>query len=83
MFKINWCKIFGHKTYTTERLKKRHNGTRKRQVIIICTTRCMRCGKVISKERVWIWNKLYLKIILTILLLYELKRYNYVKPYNA
>lgn len=53
MFKINWCKIFGHKTYTTERLKKRHNGTRKRQVIIICTTRCMRCGKVISKERVW------------------------------
>lgn len=20
MFKINWCKIFGHKTYTTERL---------------------------------------------------------------
>ena len=46
MFKINWCKIFGHKTYTTERLKKR-------QVIIICTTRCMRCGKVISKERVW------------------------------
>lgn len=53
MFKINWCKIFGHKTYTTERLKKRHNGTRKRQVIIICTTRCMSCGKVISKERVW------------------------------
>lgn len=53
MFKINWCKIFGHKTYTTERLKKRHNGTRKGQVIIICTTRCMRCGKVISKERVW------------------------------
>lgn len=29
MFKINWCKIFGHKTYTTERLKKRHKGTRK------------------------------------------------------
>lgn len=53
MFKINWCKIFGHKTYTTERLKKRHNGTRKRQVIIICTTRCMRCGKVISKGRIW------------------------------
>lgn len=53
MFKINWCKIFGHKIYTTERLKKRHNGTRKGQVIIICTTRCMRCGKVISKERVW------------------------------
>lgn len=45
MFKINWCKIFGHKTYSTERLKKRHNGTRKRQIIIISTTKCMRCGK--------------------------------------
>lgn len=47
MFKINWCKIFGHKTYSTERLKKRHNGTRKGQVIIISTTKCMRCGKSI------------------------------------
>lgn len=34
-------------------------------------------------HNIHIWNKLYLKIILTILLLYELKRYNYVKPYNA
>lgn len=53
MFKINWCKIFGHKTYSTERLKKRHNGTRKGQIIIISTTKCMRCGKVLSVQRIW------------------------------
>ena len=45
MFKINWCKIFGHKTYSIKRLKKMHNGTRKEQVIIISTTKCIRCGK--------------------------------------
>lgn len=39
MFKINWCKIFGHKTYTTERLKKRHNGREKEIEIIIAETR--------------------------------------------
>lgn len=53
MFKINWCKIFGHKTYSTERLKKRHNGTRKGRIIIISTTKCMRCGKTLSVQRVW------------------------------
>ena len=53
MFKINWCKIFGHKTYSIERLKKRHNGTRKGRVIIISTTKCMRCRKILSVQRVW------------------------------
>lgn len=30
MFKINHCKIFGHKLYTTMTLKKKHDGTKKK-----------------------------------------------------
>ena len=52
MFKINQCKIFGHKTYSIKRLKKMHNGTRKEQVIIISTTKCIRCGKILSVQKV-------------------------------
>lgn len=36
MFKINHCKIFGHKLYTTMTLKKKHDGTKKRENNYYC-----------------------------------------------
>lgn len=53
MFKINHCKIFGHKLYTTMTLKKKHDGTRKGKTIIIATTKCKCCRKIIKTQRVW------------------------------
>lgn len=35
MFKINHCKIFGHKLYTTMTLKKKHDGTKKGKQLLL------------------------------------------------
>ena len=58
MFKINCCKIFGHKLYTTMTLKKKHDGTRKGKTIIIATTKCKCCGKIIKLKEFGLLNQL-------------------------